>query len=161
MKRLLRLFSPKHAVKDFADQWQAPTPHRWQILGVAAAATFAIFMVFIPDSQRIAPARPEVMYISTFAEERGDAEIIASNCANQQLKDELEARIEQREELRRDIYRALGRATFVDVDAMEADIEADRAAEEQAAELAAGDTAEAIPQTAAMSVEEYCARAAG
>ena len=152
MKAFLRSISPRRALRDFTGQWQQPTPHRWQILGVAMAATFAIFMVFIPEDQRVAPARPEVIYISTFDETRSEAEIIASNCANQRLKDELQARLEQREELRKDLYRTLGRATFVDVDAMEREI----AAEEAAAATADEPSAEEL----ALSVEEYCARAA-
>lgn len=154
MKDFFRRISPRRAVTDFHDQWKQPTPHRWQILGVAMAATFAVFMLFIPDSQRAPPARPDVMLISTFEENRTEAEIIASNCANQQLKDELQARIEASEERKREIYKALGRATFIDVDAIEAEIEAEQAAEEA---QDAGPTEEEV----ALSVEEYCSRAAG
>jgi len=155
MKSYFRRISPKHAIKDFAGEWQQPTPHRWPILGVAMAATFAIFMVFLPKDQRGPIAPPEVIYISTFDEARTEAEIIASNCANQQLKDELQARLQQRAELRREMYEALGRATFVDVDAMQAEIDAEREAEN--AGIDQGPTREEI----ALSVEEYCSRAAG
>ena len=48
------------------------------------------------------------------------------------------------------MYKALGRATFIDVDAVEAEAEAERAAE-----VETGPTDEEI----ALSVEEYCARA--
>ncbi len=154
MRDFFRRVSPRRAVTDFRDQWKQPTPHRWQLLGVAMAATFCVFMLFVPDSVRVVPAPPEVIYISTFEEGRTDAEIIASNCANQQLKDELQARIDESEEARREMYEALGRATFVDVDEMEREIEAERAAEEAAYD---GPTEEEI----ALSVEEYCARAAG
>jgi len=135
-----RRISPATAVEDFAREWRQPTPHRWQILGVAVAATFAIAMVFIPESQRVAPARPEVTYISTFAPDRTQEEIIASNLANQKRKDERAALFAEREERRKDMYRQLGRATFIDVDAMEAEIEQERAAEEaRAAARAAAD----------------------
>ncbi len=153
MKQFLRRISPKRAVTDFAEQWRQPTPHRWQILGVACAATFALFMLFVPDSARVPPARPDLVYISTFEEGRSDAEIIASNCANQELQDAIEARLAERAELRRDMYRALGRATFIDVDEMEAEIEAEREADGAVEE---GPTAEEL----SMTVEEYCARAA-
>jgi len=154
MKGFFRRVSPRRAITDFHDQWKQPTPHRWQILGVAMAATFAVFMLFIPDSQKAPPARPDVMYISTLDDDRTEAEIIASNCANQQLKDELQARIDASEERRREMYEALGRATFIDVDEMKAEIEAERAAE------AAEDTGP-TPEEIALSVEEYCARATG
>lgn len=154
MKGFFRRVSPRRAITDFHDQWKQPTPHRWQILGVAIAATFCVFMLFIPESQRAPPARPEVMYISTLDESRSEAEIIASNCANQQLKDELQARIDAAEERKRELYKALGRATFIDVDAIEEEIAAEEAAE------ASEDTGP-TPEEVALSVEEYCARATG
>lgn len=141
MKQFFRRVSPKRAVNDFAELWHQPTDHRWPILGVAIAATFAIFMLFIPESQRIEPRRPEVTYITSWSPDRTEAEIIASNIENQARKDEREAIEEQRAELRRDLYRALGRATFIDVDEMEAEIEAERAAEEAAAAAEQPDTA--------------------
>lgn len=132
MKQFLRRISPKRAVGDFVDHWQQPTPHRWQILGVACAATFAMFMLFMPESQRVKPARPEVTYITTWDESRTREEIIASNLANQERKDRIAALEEERAELRKELYRQLGRATFIDVDAMEAEIDAERASEEAA-----------------------------
>ena len=134
MKGFFRRISPKRAALDFAEQWQQPTQHRWQILGVAMAATFAIFVLFIPESQRVKPARPEITYITTWEEGRTDAEIAASNLENQKRKDAAAARAEEIEEKKKDMYRALGRATFIDVDKMEADIEAERAAKEDAAD---------------------------
>lgn len=161
MKQFLRMISPRRAVADIVGVWRQPTEHRWGVLGVAAAATFAMFVLFIPESQRVAPEAPEVIYISTWEEGRGEAEIIASNCRNQQLKDDLEDRLAQRAEIRRDIYKALGRATFIDVDAIEAEAEQARA-EEEAAAAARGEAviARADPE-ALLTVEEYCARALG
>lgn len=132
-----RRISPKQAVGDFADQWRQPNPHRWKVLGVSIAATFAILMVFIPEDQRVPPRPPEVTYITTWAADRTREEIIASNLANQARKERLAAERAAREERRKQLYRELGRATFVDVEAMEAEI-----AREQAAEAgAAGETA--------------------
>jgi hypothetical protein len=151
MKGFFRRISPHRAVSDFRDEWQKPTPHRWQILGVAMASTFCVFMLLIPEGKVGPPARPEVMLISTFDGARTEGEIIASNCANQELKDALQARIEANEERKRELYKALGRATFIDVDAIEAEVEAERAAE-----VDTGPT----PEEIALSIEEYCARAA-
>lgn len=134
-----RRISPKKAIIDFAEQWQQPTPHRWQILGVAIAATFGLMMLMIPNSKRIEPVRPEIFFISTFAPDRTMEEIIASNEANQVRREERAELMARRDERRRELYRALGRATFIDVDAMEAQIR-----EEEAAEQAAG-AAGAIP----------------
>ncbi len=125
-----RNISPKGAIGDFVDVWTQPTPYRWQVLGLALAITFTIFAVAIPESQRGEPSRPTVTYITSFAPDRADEEIIASNLANQRRKEELAAQREAAEERRRDLYRALGRATGLDVDEMEREIAAERAAEE-------------------------------
>ena len=155
MRDFLKRVSPKRAVTDFRDHWQQPTPHRWQVLGVAVAATFFVFMMFIPDSQRPAPERPDIYYISTLDEARREQEIIAANCANQELKDAIQARLDANAQRRQEMYEALGRATFVDVDEMQARIEEERAAEAAAAPPEAETVAEGP------SVEEYCARATG
>ncbi|WP_133304007.1 hypothetical protein [Aurantiacibacter aquimixticola] len=153
MKKFFRRISPRKAVRDFTGHWKQPTPHRWQILGVACAATFALFMLFLPETERAPPERPELIWITTLDEDRSEAEIIADNCANQRLKNELQAKLDERAELRREIYRALGEATFIDVDELEAEAEAERAAR--------GEPEGPTPEELALSLEEYCARAAG
>ena len=136
MRKYLHMINPKRAVGDFAEQWQQPTPHRWQILGVACAATFALIMLFVPESQRMEPARPEITYITTWDESRSREEIIASNIANQERKERIEALLQERAELRKELYRELGRATGLDVDQMEAEIRAEEEADRAAAEAA-------------------------
>lgn len=129
--------SPVGAVKDFADEWKQPTGHRWVAMGIAIATTSTIMIVFLPANQRIDPPRPEIFYITTWAPDRTHEEIIASNIAYQKRKDEIQDLYDQRAELRKDMYRQLGRASGLDVDAMEAEIEQDRAADEALAETAA------------------------
>ncbi|MGX7894470.1 hypothetical protein [Tsuneonella sp. HG222] len=124
-----RNVSPRGAVGDFLDTWRQPQPYRWQILGIAVALTFAIMMLFIPKSERADPERPTITYISTLDETRTDAEIVASNQANQKRKEEAEAILAARVERRKELYRALGRATGVDVAEMERKIKAEEAAE--------------------------------
>ena len=159
MKGFFHNISPKRAVKDFAGEWNAPNPYRWHILGLAGAITFAMLFFLIPKSERVPPRPPEVTWITTFAESRTAGEIIASNCANHELRVELEKRLAARAELRKELYKQLGRATFIDVDAMEAKAEADRA-REAAAEAAKGPpVVELTPEELALSVQEYCARA--
>lgn len=152
MKDFFRRISPRRALGDFFAHWQEPTPHRWQILGVACAATFALFVLFVPENQRVRPEPPDVMFISTLEDGRSDADIIAANCANQQLQDDLAAQIAKSEERKREVYRQLGRATFIDVEEMEREAEASRAAD-------AAD--EPTEEELALSIEEYCARATG
>jgi len=104
---------------DFIHEWRTPNPYRWQALGISVAATFAMMVVFIPDSQRVPPPKPEVTWITTFAPDRTDAEIIESNKANQLVQDKRRAELAAREEQRKEAFRALGRATFLDVEKLE------------------------------------------
>ena len=138
-------FSPRGGFEDFLAYWRQPTPYRWQILGLSVGLTFTLMVLFVPESQRAEPRHPDVTYISTFAPDRTDAEIAATNVENQQRQDELRAEREAREERVREAYRQLGRATGLDVDAMEEQIARERAAEEAAA-TARTDSAE--PQAA-------------
>ena len=129
MKAFFRKISPVGAAKDLAHELARPQPYRWHVLGVSLALTFAVFMIFIPESQRKDPERPVVTYITSFAPNRSDDEIIASNEANQIKQDERRAAIARAEERRKELYRALGQATGIDTDAMEREIAEDEAAE--------------------------------
>jgi hypothetical protein len=137
--RYIDRFSPRGAVdaiSDLMDYWRQPTPYRWQILGLSVAITFTLMVLFIPESQRPEPRRPDVTYISTFAPDRTDAEIMASNIANQKRQEELEAQRLAREEERKERARILGRASGIDVDRLEAQMKRRLAAQEAAQEEA-------------------------
>ena len=129
-------FNPTGALSDLVGYWKQPTPYRWQILALSVAMTFTGMVFLIPESERQPPKHPTVTYISTFEEGRTDAEIEASNIANQQRQDELQAQRDAAEERRKDRVRALARATGIDVEAMERQIAADKA-EQEAAEARA------------------------
>ena len=129
-----RRISPRRAVEDFAEEWRRPQPYRWRALGLAVAATFALMVILIPESQRAEPARPNVTYITSWRADRTDEEIIASNLENQRRQEELAAIQARRAELRRDMYRELGRATGIDVAEMEREIARQEAAERAAAQ---------------------------
>ena len=129
---------------DFWEYIRQPQPYRWLIL-LASAIPFALIMIWaVDETVLVPPPPPKVTYITSYAPDRSDAEIVESNIANQKRKDELRAQQAEIEERKRDMYRELGRATGVDVDAMEERIEADRAAEAKAkAEAEAKATAQA------------------
>lgn len=114
-----RRVSPRGAVSDFVEQWRRPNPYRWRILAVAIAATFSMLVILIPKSQRVEPRPPDVTWITTFAPDRTDAEIVASNIENQQRQDVIRAEEARREERRREAWRQLGRASGIDVDKLE------------------------------------------
>ena len=127
-------YSPRGGFEDFLAYWRQPTPYRWQIMTLSVALTFTLMVLFVPESERIEPRRPDITFITTFEPGRTDEQIRESNVENQARQEVVEAQREALEERKRQLYRDLGRATGVDVDAMEERIEADRAA--QAAEAA-------------------------
>lgn len=125
-----RRISPRGAIADFIEEFRQPRPYRWQILGLAVAITFAGMVFLIPESVRVPPARPEVTFITTWEEGRTDAEIAASNAANQERKDEAARLAEERQARRREAFRALGKASGFDVDQLERQFAEEEAAPE-------------------------------
>jgi hypothetical protein len=111
--------SPTGAVGDLLSEWRKPTPYRWQILGLSVAATFAMLMMFMPETQHAPPAKPKITYVTTFAAGRTDAQIEASNVANQKRQALIEADKQAAAERRKQFFRTLGRTTGLDVDALE------------------------------------------
>ena len=128
--RLSTRFNPVGGIQDFWSEFTRPNPYRWPILIASMLCTFGLLFWVTKERVIGPPARPEVTFISTFAEGRTDEEIVASNVANQQLQDQIREEQAVREEEVRDMYRTLGRASGLDVDAMEAEIAADRARQE-------------------------------
>lgn len=125
-------FNAVGGISDFIQEWKKPTPYRWPILGAAFLTTGSLFFWLSGENYYYPPEQPKVTYITTFAEGRTDEEIRASNIENQRLKEEREAAQQALLDRRRELYREVGAATGLDVDAMEARIE-----EEEAAEAAA------------------------
>jgi hypothetical protein len=113
-----RNVSPRGAIGDFVTVWRE-NPYRWRVLAVSIVLSGTMLYGFVPDSQRAPPERPEVTFISTFDPTRTDAEIVASNIANQKLKERDEAERLARAERRKERARALARATFLDPDELE------------------------------------------
>ena len=154
--RLSTRFNPVGGIQDFWSEFTRPNPYRWPILIASMLCTFGLLFWVTKERVIGPPARPEVTFISTFAEGRTDEEIVASNVANQQLQDQIREEQAVREEEVREMYRTLGRASGLDVDAMEAEIEADRARQEarrerllEAAGIPSRTQAEADPETPA------------
>jgi hypothetical protein len=133
-------------VPGFADLWneiRRPRPYRWTFLALSVLPVAGILAWAVSQVEYKAPERPTIDYITTFDPARTDAEIIASNRANQEVKElraAEEARIAGR---KREMYKALGAAAGMDVEEIERKAEATRAAERAAeekrrAELLAG-----------------------
>lgn len=128
--RIKTRFNPVGGFQDLWSEFKRPTPYRWPILAASLLCTFTL--MFWVTQERVVgpPIRPQVSLISTFADGRSEAEIIASNIENQRLKEQWESERDAREAEIQDMYRTLGRATGLDVDAMERKIAEDRALEE-------------------------------
>lgn len=139
-----RQVSPRGAISDFRTVFGQAGRNRWRFAALSAAATFAVFSTMWQEEQRGLPHPPKITYITTFAEGRSDAEIIASNVENQKRKERLAAEQAKRDEEVRQMYKAIGRMSGMDVDAIEQKAQADRAAEEQA-RLATTQEAKAPP----------------
>jgi hypothetical protein len=121
--------NPRPGLSDFWSEFRKPQPYRLPILAVSALPFAVIFYWAANEEVYLPPERPTVTYITSFAPDRSEAEIIVSNEANQARKDALRAQQEEFEQNKREMYRALGRATGLDVDAMEEQIETERALE--------------------------------
>lgn len=133
-----RKINPRGAIADFRTVYQEAGRNRWRFLALSAAATFSVFSVMFQEEQRGIPHPPKVTFITTFAPGRSDAEIIASNKENQAYQDRLAAEQAKRDEEVRRMYKTIGRASGMDVDAIEREAQAERAAEEHANTAAAG-----------------------
>jgi hypothetical protein len=123
---------PVGMLADFREVWKEAGSNRWRIAALAGACTFAVFYMMANQGGKAPQAPPEVTYISSWRADRSDAEIRESNLRNQKIKDILETEQAERDEQVKDIYRALGRVSGLDVEKIEADAAAERAAEEAA-----------------------------
>lgn len=123
---------PVGAIADFRTVWNQAGKNRWRIAALAAAATIGTFSLMYQEEHRILPRPPQVTYISSWRADRTDAEIIASNKANEIYQRQVRAEQAKRDEEVRQIYVRIGRASGMDVEAIEAKARAERAAEEAA-----------------------------
>lgn len=125
-------FNPKTGALDFWQEFRKPNPYRWPILIVSTFPLLLIFYWLSSETVYKDPERPQITYITTFDPTRTDAEIIASNEENQEIKElreEAQAALEAR---KRELYKALGAAAGMDVEEIDRRGREARAAEEAA-----------------------------
>jgi len=123
---------PTGMIADFVTVWNQAGRNRWRIAMVSAACTLGLFSVFWQEDAIGPKPPPKVTYITTFEPGRSDAEIMASNIANQKLQNQLAAEQAERDEEVRQIYKTVGRYSGMDVDAIERDAKAEQARDEEA-----------------------------
>ncbi|NQX94915.1 MAG: hypothetical protein HRT64_08360 [Erythrobacter sp.] len=149
----LTRFNPKTGIVDFWHEFRKPNPFRIPMLLASTVPLLVIFYWLSGETHYSNPERPVITYITTFDPERSDEEIIASNEANQEVKELREAAVEELAERKREIYKTLGRGLGMDVDKIAAEADARKAAEEAAAaqrraELRAQGAAETTTESA-------------
>ena len=127
-REFLRLINPLAAARDLRNELVEPRPHRWPLMGVAAASTFAVFSVMFQEGSVGMPLPPKIIYFESWLGERSDAEIIAGNVIATNKRKAIEAEQAASAERVRQMYKTLGRASGMDVDAIEARAKADEAA---------------------------------
>jgi len=133
MRILPSRFNPTGGIADFWNEIRRPHPYRWPILFVSILPAALMIWWGVNSTQYGEPERPTIEYITTYADGRSDAEIMAENRANQEIKDLRKAEEERIAEEKRAIYKELGRAAGMDVEKIEREAKAERAAEEAAA----------------------------
>jgi hypothetical protein len=124
--------SPRGAIADIRTVYDQAGKNRWSIALVSALATFGLFSVMVNQSWKKERELPEITYINSWPADRTDAETKAFIEENQRRKEEraaLEAKVEAETKA---FWKSLGRASGMDVEAIEAQAEADRKAAEAA-----------------------------
>ena len=124
--------SPTGALADFMAVYRQAGRMRWRIGALSLAVTYAIFSMVIYEEHRIEPRPPKIIYITSWHAGRTDAEIMASNIANERAKEAEAARLAHIDDEMKGIYKSLGRVSGMDVDKIEADAKADAARDAKA-----------------------------
>jgi hypothetical protein len=127
-------FNPTSGLLDFWQEFRKPNPYRWPILGASTIPAILIFGWALSQTHYKEPERPKITYITSFAPDRTLDEIVASNLENQKLKELRAAKEAEIARRKRDMYKALGAAAGMDVNKIEREADARRAAEKAAAE---------------------------
>lgn len=124
--------SPTGAVSDFISVWRSAGRNRWRFVLAALVASGSVLSLIIREEHRAAPRLPTITYINSWRADRTDEEIKASNLAFQKIKEDRLREQAQAEEETKKLYRTLGRISGMDVDKIERDAAAQRAAEAKA-----------------------------
>ena len=124
----LKYANPTGALADLRAVYRQAGKKRWWLILIASLITAFLFSSFLMQTWYGQPAKPKITWITTYRPDRTDAEIVASNIENQKRKDQLAAEQEAREEEAREVYRKLGRASGMDVDTVDREAKAERAA---------------------------------
>jgi hypothetical protein len=124
--------SPRGAIADIRTVYEQAGSNRWSIAILSGLMTFGLFSVMVSQSWKKGRELPEIIYINSWPADRTAAETKAFIEENQRRKEEraaLEAKVDAETKA---FWKSLGRASGMDVEAIEAQAEADRKAAEAA-----------------------------
>ena len=127
-KDMWRNASPTGAIGDFIAVYKQAGKNRWWVAILAALTTTGIFSIMAGENWIGPHPKPKITWITTFAPDRSEAQIVAGNIANQKRKDALAAEQAKREAEVRALYEKIGEYSGVDVEAAKKQGEAERAA---------------------------------
>ena len=124
--------SPSSAIGDLIDVWrgQTVTQRFWLLTAACMPAALIIGGIIQDVARKSVPPPPEVIYVESWSLDRSMEEILADQKERQRLREIKEAEVRER-------YKALGRATGMDVDKIEREAMAKKAAREAAESKAA------------------------
>lgn len=123
---------PTGMIADFREVWRQAGKNRWRFAVIAGACTAGVFTVMMQQEASAPHLPPEVTYISVLPAHRTDAEIEASNIANQKRKEAFALEQARRDADVRNLYRELGRWSGMDVDKIAREADAENAAAKKA-----------------------------
>lgn len=139
-------FNPAPGLADFWNEICRPNPYRLPILVLSVAPVALILYWAMGTTVYKEPERPRIAYITTLDPARTEAEILAENRANQEVKDLRAAELARIAARKKEMYKALGAAAGMDVEEIERKARAERAAEAAAEEAAKIKEREALPK---------------
>jgi len=123
----LRNVNPAGAIADFRTVFREAGGNRWRFAILSAAMTVGIFSVMAQESWKKPRARPEIIYITSWREDRTEAETRAFIAENQRRKEEEARLIAEQQKVGQEIWKTLGRVSGMDVEKIAAEAEAERA----------------------------------
>ena len=121
--------NPTGAIADFVLVFRNAGRGRWWVMGAAALTTLTVFWPIMHEEARVLPKPPTITYITTYRPGRTDAEIMASNRANQRIQDRLNVEQAERDAEVKRMYKVIGKASGLDVEKMDREGRADAAAD--------------------------------
>lgn len=136
--------SPSSAIGDLIDVWrgQTVTQRFWLLTAACMPAALIIGGIIQDVARKSVPPPPEVIYVESWRLDRSMEEILADQKERQRLREIKEAEVRER-------YKAIGRASGMDVDKIEREAMAEKAAREAAEAKAKAKAAAAKPETSA------------